>query len=529
MSCEINTDIITISQHPKKSLAVTNFPYNNNICNNINQIHMETTSPTTTRLNHNIDAASQTSWSSNSSASGESAAAMGPALAAVVSALPEVITPAEVRNIRALYSELGVQYAPLPHDDDRVANVRHVARHFVDIAPEGQEQDAFYVVDLGQVVLQMAKWRRHLPMVRPFYAMKCNPNIHMLRMLSAMGAGFDCASQPEFMTVLEHGLAPVDDIIFANPCKQVAHMKKAHDVGVRYVTFDNEAELHKIKRHMPNAKCVLRIATNDTKSVCQFSVKFGCPWTHYPRVVQLAHELGIDLVGVSFHVGSGCRDATVHVESAKVARDIFTLAENTYGFRMELLDIGGGFPGVDHHGSGDLTFEHIARNLAPYLEEHFRGYRVIAEPGRYFAEPFQALAMTVYAKRRIPMKRAVDQNQDGDVVVGEEDSADEEEVQYYVNDGVYHSFNCVIFDHAHPKVCPMDPAVDANNSKYPTSTMYGPTCDSMDCVFKRVPFPEVEIGDWLVVPDFGAYTTAAGTNFNGFATTRFELVSCVAL
>ena len=351
--------------------------------------------------------------------------------------------------------------------------------------------------------MQMLKWRRHLPMVHPFYAVKCNPNPHLLKMLSALGAGFDCASAPEFHQVLGNNLASIEDIIFANPAKQIPHIKAAREAGLKYVTFDNEQELVKIATHWPEAKCVLRIATNDSKSVCQFSVKFGCPWNHYPHLLKVARDLKLDLVGVSFHVGSGCGDVTAHVESAKVAREIFDAAKE-YGFNMTLLDIGGGFSGTDNV---PVTFEAIAAELRPYLETHFANARIIAEPGRYFAEPFQTLVMNVYSKRILTP------------------AADAEpEHQYYVSDGVYHSFNCLIFDHAEPKVFPLAPRSDA---KSVTTTMYGPTCDSMDCIMKRVMYPELEIGDWLIVPNFGAYTTAAAACFNGFCTKRFVYLSSV--
>jgi diaminopimelate decarboxylase len=406
--------------------------------------------------------------------------------------------------VRAVYEELKVPYHPRTSEDP-LKNQKDLSHHFIRTAPAGEENDGFYVVDLGTTIMQMMKWRRHLPMVRPFYAMKCNPNPTLLKMLAAMGAGFDCASQAEFMEIVDNKLATLDDIIFANPCKQIPHMKKAREVGIKYVTFDNEEELHKIAKHWPEAKCVLRIATNDAKSLCKFSVKFGCPWPHYPHLLKVAASLKIDIVGVSFHVGSGCGDATVHLESAKVAYEIFN-AGKEYGFNMNLLDIGGGFPGLD---TAPLTFEAIAAELRPYLESNFAETRIIAEPGRYFAEPLQTLVMNVFGKRLVPLE-----------------GTDEMEYQYYVSDGLYHSFNCIIFDHAVPLVHPL---VSRDSAGTKTSTMYGPTCDSMDCLFKRQPFPEVHVGDWLVVPAFGAYTTAAAGNFNGFVTKRFEYISSIPL
>lgn len=60
---------------------------------------------------------------------------------------------------------------------------------------------------------------------------------------------------------------------------------------------------------------------------------------------------------------------------------------------------------------------------------------------------------------------------------------------YYVNDGVYGSFNCLMFDHAtvHPEVLSVK---DEETKKFPSS-IWGPTCDSLDCISKGVMLPKV--------------------------------------
>lgn len=60
---------------------------------------------------------------------------------------------------------------------------------------------------------------------------------------------------------------------------------------------------------------------------------------------------------------------------------------------------------------------------------------------------------------------------------------------YYVNDGVYGSFNCLMFDHAtvHPEVLGVK---DEENKKF-SSSIWGPTCDSLDCISRGVMLPKV--------------------------------------
>jgi ornithine decarboxylase len=207
---------------------------------------------------------------------------------------------------------------------------------------------------------------------------------------------------------------------------------------------------------------------------------------------------------VSFHVGSGNSSDTAYYNALKDARDIFDRAE-AMGFKMDLLDIGGGFPGTDPRAKGKLSFEDIAKSVRHVIDDMFPAHvRVIAEPGRFFAESPYALAMAIHSKRKL-LKT------DGST-----------EHQYYTSDGKYGSFNCMIYDHAEPTVEVLRPDPEATTR---TTTIFGPTCDGIDWIMQRQKFPALDIGDWIFCPDFGAYTVAAGSAFNGFKTKRIEYVT----
>jgi ornithine decarboxylase len=85
---------------------------------------------------------------------------------------------------------------------------------------------------------------------------------------------------------------------------------------------------------------------------------------------------------------------------------------------------------------------------------------------------------------------------------------------YYINEGVYGSFNCLIFDHSTVEAIPLRD-YHGNDEKF-ASSIWGPSCDSMDCVAKNVMLPECNIGDWLYFKEMGAYTLSAASGFNGF-------------
>lgn len=430
--------------------------------------------------------------------------------------------------------------------------------------------DPFYIVDFGRLIEQMAKWREALPMVRPFYAVKCNPYCPLVTMLAALGAGFDCASQAEIQLVKDIVSNPEKEIIFAQPCKRVEDIHAARRAGVRYTTVDNEDELEKLATHFPEAKTVLRLATDDSMATCQLSSKFGAQMEEVESLLRRAAEMMVEIWGVSFHVGSGNSDAGAYVKALNNSKQVFELAKHYGHTHCHLLDIGGGYPGsppgvyelVPSSSSSSpsfpplgvssletSSFEHIAKTIRPILENDFKDAVIISEPGRYFAEGTHALLMHVFGKRKItphpPLSSTPHASSQASTTASTLDNTTE--YQYYVNDGLYHSFNCILYDHAHPYLLLLEDDRPAFTSKSEgtsrstedkdpvesrplhQSTIFGPTCDSLDCLVKREPFPEMCIGDWLLAPDMGSYSTAGGSCFNGIATRRMVFVSSIAL
>lgn len=303
------------------------------------------------------------------------------------------------------------------------------------------------------------------------------------------------------------GVKP-DRIIYANPCKQSNYIKFASQVGVDLMTFDNENELKKIKACYPDARLVLRILPPATQKVqCVLGNKFGCVARESGKLLQTAQELGLNLVGVSFHVGSGCYDATAYRRAVEDAKFVFDLAE-TYGFKMNLLDIGGGFPGTCN---AKITIQEIAAELNPAIDELFpeeSGVTIISEPGRYFSASAYTLTTNVFAKR----------------VTGVDDAENEKSIMYYINDGVYGSFNCLLYDHADSLV-PCFPSCSQRTGKLYKSSIWGPTCDGLDRIITDYQMPEMYEGDWIFFRDMGSYTVAAGSTFNGIPRPRVYYIA----
>ncbi|KAK9270088.1 hypothetical protein L1049_025662 [Liquidambar formosana] len=361
-------------------------------------------------------------------------------------------------------------------------------------------KDPFYVLDLGEVVSLMDKWTRSLPTVRPFYAVKCNPEPALLGALAALGSNFDCASRAEIESVLALGVSP-DRIVYANPCKAESHLKYAASVGVNLTTFDSRDEVDKIRKWHP--KCVLLIrvkAPDDSGARCPLGPKYGALPEEVTPLLQAAQAARLNVTGVSFHIGSGATHSRAYRGAIAAAKSVFEAASRLGMPRMRVLNIGGGF-------TAGSQFGEAASAVNSALQAYFPnepGLTVIAEPGRFFAESAFTLATNIIGKR----------------VRGELR-------EYWINDGIYGSMNCILYDHA---TITCTPFACTSNRANPTcrgartyrSTVFGPTCDALDTVLTGHLLPELEVSDWLVFPKMGAYTAAAGSNFNGFSTSAIS-------
>lgn len=315
--------------------------------------------------------------------------------------------------------------------------------------------------------------------------------------MAKLGNGFDCASKAEIDMALETGVDP-SRIIYAQPCKTKSYLRHAANVGVKQMTFDNADELYKIKACFPEAELYLRILTDDSTSLCRLSMKFGASLDVARQLLELAHDLELKVVGVSFHVGSGAEDPKAFLKAVQDARLVFDQAAEI-GHELHTLDVGGGFTGE--------TFEKFAGVLGEALETYFPPHiRIIAEPGRYYVGSAFTLAANVIARR--------------DVRDPEEESKDA--YMIYLNDGVYGNFSNIIFDHQHPEPRILTCASQANASPEDVAySIWGPTCDGIDVISQRSLLPGLlDVGDWLYFEEMGAYTKCSATRFNGFSDTH---------
>ncbi len=357
-----------------------------------------------------------------------------------------------------------------------------------------KEGTPIFVVDHEKIRKNYLEFKERLPNVQIYYAVKANSNPEIVRTLFKMGCSFDVASMPEFMIVHENIKDMPDKerqdwiwdkIIYANTIKPIETLI-ALDKYNPLVTFDNNEELKKIKKYAPHAGLVLRVQVPNTGSVVELSSKFGANPGEAADLIVIAFDMGLIVEGLSFHVGSQCTNFENYIQALQLSVNIIREVETRTGRKIEILDIGGGFP-VKYHPQVK-SFKTLAVKLNKEINRLFNNdMQILAEPGRFLI----ANACTLVAK-----------------VIGK--SYRDGKPCYYINDGVYHTYSGQVFDHC------TYPVLSFKGGETEISAVFGPTCDAFDTITLSAELPMLEINDLVYSENIGAYSHASSTYFNGF-------------
>ncbi len=341
----------------------------------------------------------------------------------------------------------------------------------------------FLIVDTAIVRAKARRFRAALPRVRPHYAVKANPDRRVLKVLAQEGVGFEIASTAELDLLLSLGVAAAE-VFYSNPMKSREAIAYVAAKGVEWFVVDSVDELRRIHGTKADAKLYLRIAAPNIGSDWPLSGKFGAGTAEAREIVALAAKLGADLAGVTFHVGSQCRNPENWRVAIEKARSLFEQMQKA-GLKPRLLNIGGGFP--VRHVKPIPSIEVIGEVVNEGLKAFADDVQVIAEPGRYMVSDAGYFVCRVLGTATRAGKRWM--HWDAGVFGGVIETT--EGLKYRIRT-----------DRSGPDV---------------SWTVGGPTCDSVDVVMRDEPLPsDLQEGDFIYIHNAGAYTTAYASQFNGF-------------
>jgi ornithine decarboxylase len=363
------------------------------------------------------------------------------------------------------------------------------AEPLTSVAARAPYATPFLLMDLDSVAAQIEQFRHLLPGVAIHYAMKCNPEPLLLERVAAAGASFEIASLSELETLLAIGVA-AEGVIFSNPVKIADHIRGAFDAGVRRFAFDSISELDKIARHAPGSSVYVRLRTLDINSVVPSEGKFGVDPDQAADLMVHARGLGLRPIGIGFHVGSQMLDpyswTVAIIQAAALMRRLDTL-----GIRIELLDLGGGFPAS--YGDPISHLSAITDAIRSALAEHlpYPVPNLVIEPGRGLVADAGLMVATVIGTATRVGTRWL-----------------------HLDIGAFNGM-MESLETANALRYPMTDSKSASDvARYHVT---GPTCDSQDTLLFGVELSDnLEPGDRVYIHTAGAYTTSYASTFNGF-------------
>jgi ornithine decarboxylase len=372
----------------------------------------------------------------------------------------------------------------------RFGTVPKITRESIKIAGKKtvERQTPYMVTDLTAVDKNVAAFKKALPEVDIYYAIKANRDEQVIKTVDNDVSGYDIASLGELELLMAQGIS-ADRVIYSNPVKIPHHIQRAYELGVRYFAFDSTSEIKKLAQYAPGSTVYLRIKVADYGSKFPLSKKFGVDPMHAVDLCSLAQDSGLEVKGITFHVGSQSENIEVWKTAIKIAGKTISDLKNK-GLDIEFLDLGGGFPA--DYGEAAPTITQVAKaiheGIAKYLDPQIR---LIAEPGRYVVANSSHFVTSVICR----------ENRSGSDWL-------------YLDIGTFQGL--------------IEP-LEMSNWKYPVKTdkgtkgyhkefvLSGPTCDAFDTIGTDYMLPsDLDVGDKLYIGAVGAYSTVYASDFNGF-------------
>lgn len=357
------------------------------------------------------------------------------------------------------------------------------------------------VIDVDQIEKNYHQLKSGMPGTHIHYAVKANPHPAILARLVKLGCRFDAASIGEIDMCLAAGADPAH-ISFGNTVKRPQDIESAYAKGIGLFSADASEELQKIAKYAPNSNVFIRVLMRSTEAEWPLSRKFGCSSSMVIPLMHEARELGLNPVGLSFHVGSQTRHPHMWYDSLDAVAAIWHNAIEE-GFDLSLLNIGGGFPA--YYGVDITEPEEYGATVLEAVRERFGGVDyIMAEPGRGLVGNAGCIAADVLLVSR---KHDEDPVRWVYLSIGRFSGLAETEAE-----AIKYQFLIPGKEHAETAPC----------------IMAGPTCDSADVMYEKhhVQLPvNLQSGDRIIIQTCGAYTsTYSSVAFNGFEPLSVEIM-----
>ncbi|MBT4540889.1 type III PLP-dependent enzyme [Candidatus Woesearchaeota archaeon] len=348
------------------------------------------------------------------------------------------------------------------------------------------------VVDLNIIKQNYLQMKECFSDVDIFYAIKANSDTNIIKTLMSLGSKFETSSINEVKLLLTLGVKP-ENIVNSAPYRKEEYLKRMYKMGIRMFVYDTEIELEKFKRSGPEAELFLRVDVDNTGSDWPLSKKFGVEPEDAVELIKKADEMGIKVLGTTFHVGSQCLNLENWNKALTQMKNIHDECKQN-GINLEMINLGGGIP--IKHLKEIPNVKETAEKIKSFVNEKFSPIpKTIIEPGRGLVGNAGIMIAEVISKRDYKGQTWI-----------------------YLDIGVFHGMMETIegFDY---EILTENDITDPSNSNIEKETyvIAGPSCDGVDVMFKDgKKMSKVEVGDRVFIRNAAAYTICYASLFNGY-------------
>ncbi|MEC4675643.1 MAG: type III PLP-dependent enzyme [Nitrospirota bacterium] len=360
------------------------------------------------------------------------------------------------------------------------STIRKVLRYLED----SETEPPYLLMDRAKIIEKVALVGKRIKNSRVFYAVKANPDIEVLKLIDSLGIGFEIASEGELNILSSIGVGK-ERIISSNPVKSFRFLEMASSYGISNFSFDSVDEIEKLRDCSPGSNVYVRLLVPNEGSDWPLSKKFAVEVDAAEDLLVMAKKKGLNPVGITFHVGSQCRNIYNWNTALDKAKTLWDRAEKR-GVNLSVLNIGGGYP--IRYTQDVVDIETIDRNVNRLIYEKFPGNtQVFIEPGRAIVGD-----AGVFVSR----------------VIGKAKRADEDWL--YIDVGIFNGLMESIGGIKYSYI------VESSRQEKKW-TLAGPSCDSFDVIDKDILLPEPDVGNLILILSSGAYTVSYASEFNGFS------------
>jgi len=356
-----------------------------------------------------------------------------------------------------------------------------------------------FVISKKEIEKNFKDFEKKFPGSQIFYAMKANSEKGVLETIHKLKSGFEVASVGE-LNLLKEIDVPAEKIMYGSAVKPAESIKKFSNYGVNVFAFDSSSELEKIAANAPGSKVYVRMSVDDAGSVFKFSEKFGADKNSIVSLLIRAKELGLKAYGISFHVGSQAGNPMAWSQAIEALVPVIDMLQST-GIKLEIIDIGGGYPCNYPSVEDEITLEEIAHNVHTSYKKLPYKPKLVLEPGRGIIATTAVLITQVIAR----IERG-------------------NNTWLFLDAGVYNAlFETMSYQGStRYKVTSQRHSYSAGEKMF---SLAGPTGDSPDVITREAHLPEdVDVGDKLLFHSVGAYSMSVSSTFNGFSKPTVHLI-----